>query len=435
MSEFQHPDWDGKLQPETQRAHWARLVSFVGVMVAFGGMTMSPAILSIGIGAMIMPAFIAFPLKVQLRRFWTHKPALFLSLLFFVHLLSGIWTRDTAAPIYLDLIKIKAPLFLSAYALAVLGPFPLRWIRLVLMLLLVTTFLTALGTVIDFAINREAINEAIQSSKEIKVWTGINHIYFSILCGFATLSTIWLVRFKVPALFRGEKILIAVLGSANFLFMHIMTTRTGLVGMYITLFVLGVIWVIQEKRYFLGVVAAIFLVMMPLVGYYSIGSFQRRLDNSIVDVTRYFSGKDPNYLSIGTRIESWKAAVHIFQDNPLKGVGMADMKEAMTAQYIKDESRLCPENFIPVHNQFLLNMAGYGVLGFVAFGLGWFYPLFQRRIPRSWLFWGFWILATASMMGESILERQVGINFVTVVFMLSLGTGVSWPGQDKSAWR
>ena len=202
-----------------------------------------------------------------------------------------------------------------------------------------------------------------------------------------------------------------------------------------TVMLLGFVWVIKEKRYLAGVIALAVLMALPIVGYYTVSSFQHRLDNTVVDLSRYFAGKDPNYLSIGTRFESWKAAIHLFERNPILGVGMADIKEAMIAQYIRDETKLCPENFVMPHNQFLLNLAGFGLVGLVLFCVGWFYPLFQRRIPLSWLFWGFWLMLTLAMMGESTMERQVGVNFTVPVFMLALGAGVRWPGQDRAAWR
>jgi|GEM_PF-1167932 O-antigen ligase len=435
MATYQHPDWSGQMVPETAWTHYSRMVSFSGILLALAFVTLSPALLSIGVAALVLPSLVSRHPLIQLQRFWKNKPAVLFSLLFFVHLLSGIWSRESAATIFWDQTIIKAPLLFTPFAVSVMGPYPLRWVRIALSVLLLSTFVTATGSVLDYALHHDAINEAIRNSKEVSVWTGINHIYFSILCGFSALSTIWLLRFRVPALFRGEKWVIGIMGGLNFLFMHVMTTRTGLVGVYMTLMVLGFVWVVRERKYLIGVLAAIVLFLLPIVGYYTVTSFQRRLDNSIVDVQRYFGDKDPNYLSIGTRFESWKAAWHIFQNNPAVGVGMADIKEAMIAQYLEDESRLCPENFILPHNQFLMVMAGYGFLGLLAFGSAWFYPLFQRNIPRSWLFWGFWIISTASMMGESILERQVGVNFVCIMFMLALSAGVQWPGQDKASWR
>lgn len=430
-----HPDWDGVLRDEGQRTTIARYVALAGLVLVMGGLVTSPAILSIGVVTTILPAFVAYKPKEQLRRFWDMKPAVLISLIFFIQVLSGIWSRDTHADIWLDLVKIKAPLFLTAYSLAVLGPFPLRWVRLLLMLLLLTCSITAVGTVISYFSDKAAIDEMIQSSKEITVWTGVNHIYFSIICGFSVLSAAWMLFFRNPALFRGERWLILALGLANFLMMHILTTRTGLVGMYATAVLLGFVWVVRERRFLTGVIALIVFLSMPIIGYYTVSSFKHRLDNTVVDLTRYFAGKDPNYLSIGTRFESWKAAIHIFQRHPIQGVGMADIKESMVAQYIQDETKLCPENFVMPHNQFLLNLAGFGLLGLTAFVVGWFYPLFQRRIPLSWLFWSFWIMLTLGMQGESTMERQVGVNFAVSIFMLALGTGVRWPGQDRAAWR
>lgn len=435
MNEYRHPDWDGVLHAETRRTTIARYVALAGLVMVMGGLVTSPAILSIGVVTAILPAFVAYPLREQLRRFWGLKPAVLISLVFFMQVLSGIWSRDTHADIWLELVKIKAPLFLTAYSLAVLGPFPLRWVRVLLMLLLLACSVTAVGTVLSYFSDKAAIDEMIQSSKEVTVWTGVNHIYFSIICGFSVLSAVWMLFFKNPALFRGERWLVLALGLANFMMMHILTTRTGLVGMYATAVLLGFVWVVRERRFLTGVIALSVFLSMPIVGYYTVSSLQHRIDNTVVDLTRYFADKDPNYLSIGTRFESWKAAIHIFQRHPVLGVGMADIKDAMISQYIEDKTKLCPENFVMPHNQFLLNLAGLGLVGLAAFAVGWFYPLVQRRIPLSWLFWSFWLMLSLAMLGESTMERQVGVNFAVTVFMLALGTGVRWPGQDRAAWR
>ena len=434
MKNLRYPDWDGVMHEESPRTTYARSVALAGLVLVMGGLVTSPAVLSIGVVTAIVPALIAYSPKEQLRRFWNMKPAVLMSLIFFIQVLSGIWTRDTHVEIWAELIKIKAPLLLTGYSLAVLGPFPLRWVRILLSILLLCCSVVAVGTVATYLADKEAIDEMIQSSKEVTVWTGVNHIYFSIICGFSVLSSVWMLFFKNPALFRGERWLIMGLGLANFVLMHVLTTRTGLVGMYATAVVLGFVWVIKERRYLTGVIALIVFLSMPIIGYYTVSSFKHRLDNTVVDLTRYFAGKDPNYLSIGTRFESWKAAIHIWQRNPILGVGMADIKECMIEQYIQDDTKLCPENFVMPHNQFLLNLAGFGLLGISAFALGWVYPLLQRRIPLTWLFWSFWLLLSLAMLGESTMERQVGVNFAMTIYMLALGTGVRWPGQDRVGW-
>ena len=202
-----------------------------------------------------------------------------------------------------------------------------------------------------------------------------------------------------------------------------MTTRTGLAGLYITIFLMGMAYLVRNRRFILAIALCIGLTAMPIIGYYSVKSFQYRIDNTIFDVREYFEGSDPNYLSIGTRIESWKTAIHLWKTQPMLGVGMADLKSDMTDQYVIDQTRLCPENFVQPHNQFIQNLAGWGVLGFVLLTIAWFYPVFAKSWPKGPLFWAFWLTFSLAMMGESTMERQVGVCFMVTMYMLSLGIG------------
>lgn len=409
----------------TAREHYAREVAYAGILLCMVGMVTSPALLSIGTVTLILPALVAVPLGEQWRRFWGHKPAFFLSLIFLVQIASGLWTREAEFSVWLEQVRIKAPLFFGMYSLAVLGPYARDRVRIALILLLLAVTFVGTGTMVDYFLNRAAINQRIQVSKEVQVWLGMNHIYFSIVSGFSVLAGVWLAQFKTPLRWRGERGVIIGLTLVVFVTMHVLTTRTGLVGLYLTGGLLGFVYVLRQKKYLLGALAFVVLVSVPFVGYEAIPSFRYRIDNTWMDVSRYFRGKDPNYLSIGTRLESWKTAVNLFKRHPLIGVGMADIKADMTDQYVADETLLCPENFVLPHNQFLRLMAGFGLLGLLPFTYAWFMTPLQRRIPKGWLFWAFWLTYSLAMLGESTVERQVGIMFLITLLWLSLSEGAA----------
>lgn len=399
-----------------------RKVGYAGVLMCMAGVVTAPALLSIGIVIIMLAGMAVMPLREQWRRFSGHLPAVFMSLLFALQLISGIWTREMGFHAWLEELKIKAPLFLGMYGLAVLGPFSMKQVRIALAVLLGVTLVVATVTVVDYYfIHYEEINHRIQISKEVEMWLGCNHIYFSIVMAFALLGGLWSVSQPEPLLFKGERYLIVPLLLMGFLEMHVLTTRTGLVGLYLTLVLVMGIKMLKRKRYIFLISMVLLLSSLPVIGYYGLASFRHRIDNSIMDVTEYFKGNDPNYLSIGTRIESWKTAFHLWQNHPLLGVGMADLKADMTDQYVEDQTKLCPENFQQPHNQFLQNLAGWGLVGFVTLCLAWFYPVLSRRWPKGTLFWLFWLNYTFAMMGESTMERQVGVCFLVPMYMLSLG--------------
>jgi O-antigen ligase len=424
--------WQGKTLLMMPREELLRTISYIGVLMTMAGVVTAPAILSIGIVVIMLSGLALMPFKEQIRRFWAHKPAVLMSILFLLQLISAFWTRPTDLGFtkvmighssWLEEAKIKVPLFLGMYGLAVLGPFSIRQVRIALGVLLVSTFIVGTGTVVDIFMHREEVFERIQTSKEVEVWLGTNHIYFSIVMAFGILSGIWSLRIKEKLLFRGERIVMGCLVVLNFLEMHFLTTRTGLVGLYLTILIMGLVFLFKRRKYGLAALLILGLMAMPVVGYLTVNSFRLRIENTRYDLKNTLRGFDPNYLSIGTRIESWKTAFHLWKKHPFTGVAMADLKTDMTDQYVEDKTMLCPENFVQPHNQFIQNLAGWGLMGLIAILLAWFYPVFNKKWPKGTLFWAFWLTYTLAMMGESVMERQVGVCFMVPCYMMALGVG------------
>ncbi len=403
------------------RENFLRHLSFAGVLLCMAGTVTSASLLSIGIITVMAAGLLLFPLQEQWRRFWAHKPAVLMSSLLFIELLSGFWTRDTAMGLWLEDLIIKAPLFLGMYGLAVLGPFSVRQVRIALGVLLLGTLLVGTVTVVDYIIHAEEINHRIQISKEVQVWLGCPHIYFSIVMSFAILGGIWSAMQPTLLIFKGDRYLLLLISLICFYEMHVLTTRTGLVCLYLTILTLGLLLLLRKRRYLLALSLVVGLCSVPVIGYYQLDSFKHRINNTWMDVTEYFEGNDPNYLSIGTRFESWKTAINLWKEHPILGVSKADLDADMTDQYVEDKTKLCPENFQEPHNQFLENLAGLGLVGFLTLSVAWLYPILSKAWPKDLIFWAFWLNYSFAMMGESTLERQVGIGFLVPVFMLTLG--------------
>lgn len=421
------------MEPDQSRNSF-RLYSryaFVGsILLTLAALVTSPALISIGSVLIFVSGIASVPFKGQFRRFTSNRPAFLVALLVVIHGLSLLWTFDTARG--LEQLKVKVPLLLILYALAVAKPLNAREIRMCLWTLLASVFFVGSGTVVNYILNYEEINHLITTSKPMLIWLGVSHIYFSVIAAFSVFAGFWLFRKGKQTFFEKEKWLLLVLTLANLLYMHIYIARTGLVALYGTTFVLGSIWVIREKKYKIGLIALALMVSLPVIGYQAVGSFRNRVDNTVWDLSRYFDGKDPNYLSIGTRIEAWKTSVHIAARHPFIGVGMGDLEYEMVDQYEKDQTLLCPENYEMPHNQYLQNLVGYGLLGFLTFMIGFFYPVFARSLPRGFLFRTFWIIFFLAMFVESLLERQVGVVFFALIWMISLQAGLESRPENKT---
>ena len=141
-------------------------------------------------------------------------------------------------------------------------------------------------------------------------------------------------------------------------------------------------------------------------------SISNRIYQIIWEVDSYLKGHNPQGNSVTQRFEFAKAAIGIFKDNWLVGVGTGDHKVAYAEQYEKMNSQLSEKYRLRAHNQYLTIAALFGVLGFAWFIWALiFAPLYARK-TRDFLFLTFYVIVLLSMINEDTLETQVGVTLV-----------------------
>lgn len=395
----------------------ARNIALAGMYLCLASLVISPVGMTIGEVVLFLGAIFSLPPKIQLKKFWQNKPAVFLSAMLLFQLISWFVTFYKEA--WVEEMAIKTPLLLVLYSLSVIGPFTKKELKIGLGLLILGVFFTGTFSMVNYLTHKAEIDEMILRSKPMEISFSIPHIYFSIVMAFSVIVGYWIFRTSTVIFHKREKWFFALLSVANFGYMHVLTTRTGLVACYVTILALGLVQFIQHKQYIRALLLVSVISILPVIGYYTVSSFKNRVDNTWFDVSRYFQGKDPNYLSIGTRFESWKTAYSLFKEVPLTGTGTADIMQDMYLQYVEDESLLCPENQVEPHNQFIQYFVGYGIFGGIFFVFAWFYPIFNRRMRKPFLFQAFWLIYFLAMLGEATIERQIGVLFLALCWELT----------------
>lgn len=131
----------------------------------------------------------------------------------------------------------------------------------------------------------------------------------------------------------------------------------------------------------------------------------------------YHSG-NPNGHSLLQRLEFWKTALKIIKNNWFIGVGTGDVQNAFNAQYIKDNSKLIPENRLRAHNSYLTSWVSFGVFGFILFtGM---IILFLRYHLKycNYMAIMFILVAASTFLIEDTLETQMGVSFFAFFYGL-----------------
>ena len=112
------------------------------------------------------------------------------------------------------------------------------------------------------------------------------------------------------------------------------------------------------------------------------------------------------------RIQKWKYTLHCYLQFPLLGTGAGDFQKELLDTYRQNDFSPGLENRFNSHNQYLQTLATLGPLGLALLLACLFLPLRWHWQDRYWLGIATVLLVAASMLTESLLERQKGIYIV-----------------------
>jgi O-antigen ligase len=130
------------------------------------------------------------------------------------------------------------------------------------------------------------------------------------------------------------------------------------------------------------------------------------------------NAEDPNGHSLLQRLEYWKTAWHIIEENWLLGVGTGDVQDAFDKQYSIDKSPLQLEYRLRAHNNYLTSWLSFGLLGLISFLVMVFYFLNFQWKNQHYLPFVFMLVAIVTFVLEDTLETQTGVSFFAFFYGL-----------------
>jgi hypothetical protein len=138
-------------------------------------------------------------------------------------------------------------------------------------------------------------------------------------------------------------------------------------------------------------------------------ALEKRWHQIVFEYQTYKSSENPSGHSVFQRLEYYKAAKFIIQQNLLFGVGQGNVKQAYHEAYIKTSPNLDEKVQHAVHNQFLSYWIAAGVLALLSFLL---YFFFMWKVAcKNTLALAFVVLAFLSCLTEDTLTTQPGVAF------------------------
>jgi O-antigen ligase len=400
----------------TQQNSWQSKAIFILIILMMVSLFVSRAFLSISMGIFFLLCFLHGNLREHFRKFFTTPLLWGMTLLFFIPLLSGLWSDDLTT--WSRVVRVKLPLLL--FPLAFAGPWKLskdHW-RIIAGVFLLLVVGGTLWSIVQYIVDREAIHAAYLKAKTIPVPLEGDYIRFSWLVCVGLIISVLLFSESPGKRIRAILILLCCW---FIVYLHILAARTGLFACYIFLFLFVLYQLFNLKRRGLAFILLAGAIIFPVLAWIFFPTFQNRVKYLRYDFDYVINNSYLQGATDGNRLFSIKAGWNIVKDN-LLGVGAGDLKMETKKWYEQNVPGMVEMDKIYPSNEWLIYGGFAGWIAIAIFTLSMVIP-FYTSIKHKFYWNCFHITAIFSFLVDTGLEVQYGVflyGFITCCWWKSL---------------
>jgi len=376
------------------------------------------ALPSIATGGLFLVTLFSPTIKSDFRdRFLQNKGLLLFTLVFWIHVLSYFYT-DTENMSYLwSRIQMKIPFLLLPLAITLLPKLSRKQYYFLMYWFFIVTTVTAILCTINYIIHFDEMQLRYLRSKTMPV--PVNHVRYSLMIAFAMMVGAILYIKKFVLIKSWERNLILGISIFLFLFLHLLSVRSGMLAFYLSLGLGVLIYMIKKRKYGLGIGFISALILLPIVCYYTLPSFEAKVINTSTDISKLGDEESANNHSLTGRIFSYKVGWAVFESNPIIGTGAGNILAEVKKEYARSYPSIT--NILQPHNQYLRYMVAFGSIGFLVFLISFYYVFFYKRNIYLDAFLILQLITVStSFLFEGTIETQLGVNYVLIFTLLPL---------------
>jgi O-antigen ligase len=329
-----------------------------------------------------------------------------MSLLFFLPVLSGLWSQQEEQ--WTDIVRIKLPLFFMPLAFASPFGFSKRdWGKLIILFIVFVTTGTLWSTAIYLS-TINAVNENYLHSQIIITPLLNDHVRFSWMVCMAILLALWQFSGKKE---KENKISWVWLITTIWLiiFLHILAARTGLFSFYLIILLASLWFILKKLKPFYGVLLFALFLALPVAAYYILPTFHNRVKYFLYDLPYFSKRHYKTGMNDAVRIISMKAGWDVMNKNPAAGVGFGDVLTETKKWYAANYPQMTESDKIYPGNEWLMYGAGCGWPGFLLFSIIMTIPITLKRMKHQWLWYMLNVTAAFIFAFDIGLEIQFGV--------------------------
>ncbi len=277
-----------------------------------------------------------------------------------------------------------------------LKPLHLRIIFYALLMAVCGVFLYSAGTAVG-----KLLDGATLKSVTGMTFDPRHHSYYALYALVALVFVYFELAGHWFELKGWHRVLLLVAVAFGILYMVLVNSRAGIVGLYAMAILCPVHLALCYKRCWQAVLTAVLLVGFTFTAESLLPGHQNR----IMETVR--AGKND------ARVDIFQSTLEVVKQNPLTGQGVGDYEGALHDQYAEDEQTFADKSF-NAHNQYTETLLAVGVVGLLLLMAYLLMPL-VCAIGRKKVFWQvlfFTGIIMFNLLFESMLERQMGMLFI-----------------------
>ncbi len=204
-------------------------IALIACLVTITGLVLSKFLITVGMLLLVVAALASDDWKRDFGRFRANKAYWATMGIFFIMLLSGIYTENWQN--MWPMLRVSLPFLLLPPAFGLLPPIKTTAFKSILYFLLLLLSGASLWVLVNYLMNFEYYQLNLSVSKVIAT-PQKDHIRFSLLLCLSIFSGAWLLKEGFFLRYRSEKILIGLLSFFLLIMLHVLSVRSGLLAFY-----------------------------------------------------------------------------------------------------------------------------------------------------------------------------------------------------------
>ena len=391
---------------QTAAINWRKEILLYSMVIMMIGLLYSRMLLSSSLFIFIFFSIVHKNFLQQLRVFFSSPMLWSMTILFFIPLLSGLWSQDLAH--WSRIMRIKLPLLLLPICFAGLKDFRFRdWEKIAWGFTII--MLSGSGwSIFHYLQDVKAVHEGYLRSHAILTPLKNDHVRFSLLVAIAIFTAIFLFIQK-RNYSSGTKFFLLLAVTAFVAYLHVLAVRTGLLCFYISaLIFIG--WLLWNKQHLArSIFSLLVIISLPVISYFVLPTFKNRIRYFNYDIS--FAKKDI-YLpgsNDGNRIISIKAGWEIQQQHPLTGVGIGDVEAEMNKWYALNYPQMIEGDKLLPSSEWIMYGAATGWAGVILFTVMLLFPFFIRPLTKNIFWWMINLSVALTYLFDNGLEGQFSV--------------------------